>query len=332
MDNYAVSADTVRVTLIFGIILSLVIYEKFHLTAGGAIVPAYLAFAIYRPLSIVLTIAAGYLTYLVTTKFIAKRWLLYGRRKFEIEVIVGLLFILVITALGSLLGKFDLLSVTLTGIGFLIPGIIAHDMTRQKPGRTMLVIGATSVVIAVFMVTYETLVMITPGAHTTNVDLASILGYPRQLLLVGVGFSVVLGMLLFSKLGLRSGGFVTGAYLALVSPRWGDIVFTLVVSVLIWCVVVKLLMPRLLIFGRRKMATMLMVGAVIGWSAELFLVQISNGDYVPWRGLTIATLLVPSLIANDAQRQGWERTLYGTTLNAFGVFTLASLCSAILAF
>jgi hypothetical protein len=38
--------------------------------------------------------------------------------------------------------------------------------------------------------------------------------------------------------------------------------------------------------------------------------------------------MVPALVANDAQRQGWERTAWGTTLTALGVFSLAELSAA----
>ena len=68
---------------------------------------------------------------------------------------------------------------------------------------------------------------------------------------------------MFARLGLRSGGFITGAYLALVAPRWADVVFAVVLAVATWFVVVKLLMPRLLLFGGRRLSTMVLVGAVL---------------------------------------------------------------------
>ncbi len=136
-------------------------------------------------------------------------------------------------------------------------------------------------------------------------------------------------MLVFARLGLRSGGFITGAYLALVGPRWPDLVFALAMAVITWFVVVHLLMPRLLLFGRRKLSTMVLVGAIVAWAGELAVVLLTDGTYVPWRGLTVITLMVPALLANDAQRQGWERTLWGATLTGTGTYALMNLVAAV---
>ena len=71
--------------------------------------------------------------------------------------------------------------------------------------------------------------------------------------------------------------------------------------------------------------------AFAAWAAESGLIWISHGDYVPWRGLTVATLMVPALIANDAERQGWERTAWGTTLTSIGVYAVGSAVGALAA-
>lgn len=329
MLDYDFAPEVVRVAIVVGVVLSMLFYERMQLTTGGAIVPAYLALSVTAPLAIAVTVAVGYATYLLVSVVLAKRLILYGRRKFEWEMLVGLALILSCTVLADVLGDYDPMLFALAGIGFLVPGIIAHDMGRQQPARTALAIGATTAILIVFIVLFASLMSIAPGAdNADSVQLASVLGYPRELLLLAVAMSIAVGMLVFAKLGLRSGGFITGAYLALVSPRWADIVFALAVAVLTWFLVVKVLMPRLLIFGRRKLSTMVLVGAIVGWGAELLVVHFTNGDYVPWRGLTVATLMVPALLANDAQRQGWERTLWGSALTALGVYAGTNLVAA----
>ena len=326
MSTYTMTPEVVRVTIVVGVILSIVFYERVQLTTGGAIVPAYLAIAVVRPIAVIVTVGAGYLTHLLVTQVITKRRILYGRRKFEVEVLLGLAIITSFTLSAHFLGRLDPTLLAFAGIGFLIPGIIAHDMGRQTPKRTIAAIGITTSILAVFAYVVSSLVSIVPGASTTSAALlSSRLGYPRELLLVAVGVSVLVGMFVYDRIGLRSGGFITGAYLALVSPRWGDLVFTLVIALATWFVVVRILMPRLLLFGRRKVSTMMLVGAVIGWSGELILALVTHREYTPWLGLTVATLMVPALIANDAQRQGWERTIWGTTLVGVGVFAVTNL-------
>jgi hypothetical protein len=172
---------------------------------------------------------------------------------------------------------------------------------------------------------------IAPGADHQEADhLASVLGYPRELILYAAALSVVVGTWVFSRTGLRSGGFITGAYLALVSPRWVDLAFSVAVAIAVYLVVVRLLMPRLLIFGRRKLSTMIMVGSIVGWLAELAVIAVTHGDVVPWRGLTVATLMVPSLLANDMQRQGVPRTVLGASLTGLGVYAGMNLTAAAL--
>jgi poly-gamma-glutamate biosynthesis protein PgsC/CapC len=323
--------EVVRLTIVVGVILSIVFYERVQLTTGGAIVPAYLALAVVRPLAVVVTVGAGYLTHVLVTNVITKRRILYGRRKFEVEVLVGLSIIMVCTIAAHLLGQLDPTLLAFAGIGFLIPGIIAHDMGRQRPKRTLAAIVATTAILAVFAFILSSILALAGAEPEGAAALSSRLGYPRELLLVAVAVSVLVGMFVYDRVGLRSGGFITGAYLALVSPRWADLIFTVAVAVATYWVVVHLLMPRLLLFGRRKVSTMMLVGAIIGWSAEFLLSIVTHREYTPWLGLTVATLMVPALIANDAQRQGWPKTVWGVGLVGTGVFAVTNLVAAPLA-
>ncbi|HEY9494071.1 MAG TPA: poly-gamma-glutamate biosynthesis protein PgsC/CapC [Intrasporangium sp.] len=329
---YVLSPDVVRLTIVVGVMISVIFYERAQLTTGGSIVPAYLALSVVRPVAVAVTLGVGYLTHVIVSKVLGARWILYGRRKFEAEVLVGLTLIMACTLVAHALGELDPALLALAGIGFLVPGIIAHDMARQRPRRTVLAISATMGILVAFAYVVSSILAILPGNKPVEAaQLSATLGYPRELLIVAVALSVLIGILVHGRLGIRSGGFITGAYLALVSPRWGDLLFTAAVAAVTWFIVVKLMMPRLLLFGRRKVSAMILVGALVGWSADLAIQWLTHGEYVPWLGLTVATLIVPSLIANDAQRQGWERTIWGTVLVGLGVFALTNLIAAGLA-
>lgn len=331
MHEYFFRPEVVRVALVVGVIVSILFYERVQLTTGGAIVPAYLAMFLPAPIFIVTTLVAGYLTYVVVSVVLGKRVILYGRRKFEVEMLVGLAFVAVSTTAAILLGGVNPLLFGLTGIGFLVPGVIAHDMFRQKPRKTVLAVAATTAIVALVVYVFASLLEISPaGAFFDLPRFDERTGYPVGLLLGGVGVSVLVGMLTFAKLGLRSGGFVTGAYLALVLPRPLDLVFSLTVALVTWFVVTRLVMPRLLIFGRRKLSTMILIGAIIAWSAELLLVRLTGGAYVPWSGFVLMTLMIPALLANDAQRQGVERTLWGAAITTLGVYGLMNVATAAL--
>jgi hypothetical protein len=220
--------------------------------------------------------------------------------------------------------------ITVSTIGFLVPGIIAHDMTRQGWDKTVLAITATTIILATFLYVY---VMILPlaGADVAPPQvLAPLLGYDRRLILIAVSLSVVIGMLTFARVGLRSGGFITASYVAFMLPRWWDLVYVGAVSFLTWFIVVKIIMPRLMLFGRRKLSVMVLFGALIGWTIELVARYVTDGLWEPARGLTVMTVMLPALIANDAHRQGWERTAWGVSLATFGVYGATNLAAAVL--
>lgn len=329
MIEYGIGPEIVRIAVVTGVVISVLFYERFHLTTGGAIVPGYLAIGLFNPLSVVSTFLAGILTYGLVHGVIVKRRIVYGRRLFELEVLIGLGFILVSTVAAGLLGELDPTWAGIAGIGFLVPGIIAHDMGRQGPRRTLFATGIVTLLLGVCVFLLSALFDLMPGAAGQVVELSSVIGFPAELLLLAVGVSVTAGTLLFQHRGLRSGGFITGAYLGLVSSRWADLVFVLGVSVITWFLVTRVLMPRLMLFGRRKLSAMLMVGALVAWGAELALQWATEGEYSPWLGMTVAPLLVPALIANDAERQGWTKTGWGVAMTTAAVFAVTNLAAAV---
>lgn len=329
MREYLLSPDVVRVTVVTSVILSVLFYERVQLTSGGAIVPGYLALGLVAPLHVVTTLLSALLTYFVVEKLLTRRRIVYGRRRFEVELLVGLAFVLAGTLAATLLQGWSPALVGLAGIGFLVPGLMAHDMARQGPWRTLAAAGATTAILGVFVYLFVRLTDAVPQPEDEPVHLASVLGYPRELIVIAAAVSVLVSMVAYARWGLRCGGFITGTYVALVAPRWQDLMFLVVVAALTYLVVVKLLMPRLLLFGRRKMSTMILVGSILSWAGEMLLVHVTDGAYLPWRGLTVITLMCPALVANDLERQGWERTAWGLLLAATGVFAAANLMAAL---
>ena len=329
MIEYGIGPEIVRIAVVTGVVISVLFYERFHLTTGGAIVPGYLAIGLFNPLSVVSTFLAGILTYGLVHGVIVKRRIVYGRRLFELEVLIGLGFILVSTVAAGLLGELDPTWAGIAGIGFLVPGIIAHDMGRQGPRRTLFATGIVTLLLGVCVFLLSALFDLMPGAAGQVVELSSVIGFPAELLLLAVGVSVTAGTLLFQHRGLRSGGFITGALIGLVRSRWADLVFVLGVSVITWFLVTRVLMPRLMLCGRRKLSAMLMVGALVAWGAELALQGATEGEYSPMLGMTVAPLLVPALIAKDAERQGWTKTGWGVAMTTAAVFAVTNLAAAV---
>ena len=99
-------------------------------------------------------------------------------------MLVGLALVIVMTAIGLALGTFDPLLLGVAGIGMLIPGVIAHDMFRQKPHKTVLAVAATTAIVAAFVYLFASLLDISPFVESRLPRVADDVGYPQQLLLL----------------------------------------------------------------------------------------------------------------------------------------------------
>jgi poly-gamma-glutamate biosynthesis protein PgsC/CapC len=264
---------------------------------------------------------------------LASRMILYGRRKFEIEILIGLGFVSVVYAIAQVRLGLPPLATAVYGIGFVLPGLIAHDMFRQGPLKTLSILAAAIAVVAAILFILVTLAdlgpprVLPPPLHGVVAR-----GYDEELLLPAVVVSVVAGLVIFRGLGLRTGGFVTAAYLALVAPDPRDLAFTAAIALTTYLIVSRLLTDRLLLFGRRKVAMMLLVASVLAWTTELAVVAVSGGGYQPWQAFNAITLMVPGLIANDMQRQGVERTAWGIAIAILSVIAMMNLLTGALDF
>jgi hypothetical protein len=144
--------------------------------------------------------------------------------------------------------------------------------------------------------------------------------YPIQLLPIGIIVSVFLDLLAYSKFHMRSGGFVTAAYLALFAFRPLDLIFVIVASILTFVFVQLLTARYILAFGRTKLGMMILSGVVISWLLEIMIINLTQGRFVPWSGFVIIMPTIASLIANDFAREGTYSTVLTTSLAAAGVW------------
>jgi len=127
---------SIEIYIAAGIILSLLFTELTGLSPGGIIVPGYVAMCINQPFEILLTVAAA-LCVMIAVKLTSRFFFLFGRRRYALCLLLGILFKLVIEhfSLGLPMpgGRTDIRL-----IGWLIPGIIASDMYKQGIPRTLL--------------------------------------------------------------------------------------------------------------------------------------------------------------------------------------------------
>jgi poly-gamma-glutamate biosynthesis protein PgsC/CapC len=327
MYDYSISNELARLTIILGIVVSTIIYKRTGLTLGGVIVCGYLALFVGQPLHIIVTLSTAYLTYQIVYKILQKRFMLNGRKLFEIEILVGLIFQVLWITIIRLFVTINIDLTILYGIGFVLPGVIAHDMGRQGARNTIgsILLGVSIVALIIFPLSaieeiLPNLFVRTspPLLHTQPYTYT----YPIQLLPLGIIVSVVLDLLAYSKFKMRSGGFVTAAYLALFAARPLDVIFVIVASLLTFVFVQLLTSRMVLAFGRTKLGMMILSGVVISWVLEIIIINLTHGQFVPWSGFVIIMPTIASLIANDFAREGAYPTVVTTSLATAGVWLI----------
>src|SRR4030042_6691418 len=105
-----------------GLVVSLFFSEMLGLTAGGMVVPGYVALYLDRPVIIILTLIVSYLTYFIVHSLSAVM-IIYGRRRTVLMILVGYSMGFLIRSLGIL--DLPVGALVLTVIGYIIPGLIA---------------------------------------------------------------------------------------------------------------------------------------------------------------------------------------------------------------
>jgi len=127
-------------TLLIGLVVALLWAEVTDISPGGLIVPGYLALYLDGPLRIAATLAVALAT-LALYRLLARRLILFGRRRFVLMVLLGA--VLSQAWLVALPRLFEA-PVELRVIGWVVPGILASSLARQKPLPTLASLAAAA--------------------------------------------------------------------------------------------------------------------------------------------------------------------------------------------
>jgi len=115
-------------TLFIGIVVALLYAEITGLYPGGIIVPAFLALSLDQPLRVLLTVLAAGLS-LLAYKGISRYFLLFGKRRFAIMLLLGSFWAQLWLILAP---SVFAVSPDLRVVGLIIPGLLANSLERQK--------------------------------------------------------------------------------------------------------------------------------------------------------------------------------------------------------
>jgi len=115
-------------SLFVGIVLSLIFAEKFGISPAGLVVPGYLALIFDQPVMLLSVLVISCITYFIVNHVISRFVILYGRRKFAAMILTGMVLKFVLDLIYPLT-PFEM--VEMSGIGVVIPGIIANTIQKQ---------------------------------------------------------------------------------------------------------------------------------------------------------------------------------------------------------
>ena len=115
-------------TFFIGIILAVFYVELMDIYPGGVIVPAYMALYLDQPLRVLATVVIALLS-LLTYRFLSRFFILFGRRRFVMLLLLGALWgqLLFLITPHIFAGAMEL-----RVIGWVIPGLLANNCEKQR--------------------------------------------------------------------------------------------------------------------------------------------------------------------------------------------------------
>ncbi|MDD3051718.1 MAG: poly-gamma-glutamate biosynthesis protein PgsC [Candidatus Cloacimonetes bacterium] len=132
-----------------GVFLSLLFSELLGASAGGIVVPGYIAMNLDRPKNIIGTLIVSFIT-LLLIKFISLFTILYGKRRMVLSILLGFICGWVFKYLN--IGGITVNDLEMQSIGFIIPGLIANWMERQGIPKTISVMLLSAVIVRLILI------------------------------------------------------------------------------------------------------------------------------------------------------------------------------------
>jgi len=126
-----------------------------------------------------------------------------------------------------------------------------------------------------------------------------------------IGIGMVVSFAFYEIVGLSPGGVVVPGYIALFLDQPTRILVTLLVALLTYFAVI-ILSNYIILYGRRRFLTMVLIGFLLKWLIEEIIIK------MPISRIELRSIgyIIPCLIANEMRRQGIFPTFYSLAIVA----------------
>jgi poly-gamma-glutamate biosynthesis protein PgsC/CapC len=319
MHDYLFSSEIVRFAFVFGICVSMMLYERLHLTTGSIVVPGYIAVFLVYPMVVVATFVNALLSYAIMNHFLRKHFMLYGRAKFTLMALISIMIqtvMLKVSPSGPWLWESNI--PLFVGAGYVVPALIAHDMGRQGIKRTTKAVLLAGIIVALPI--GLALLLQLKGVN----DLAPLAGFGTMSIAsrwipLAVLFSAASSWGVAQNYNFKSGGFVGAAYVGMFMGDPYQVAVAFTIAIVTYLIVRYGLMNILILFGRRKFSAMLLTSSMISWTLlwvgpSVFSSRVTN--HLDLASMALTPLFVPGLLANDMDRTSPLRVVAGCGLAA----------------
>jgi hypothetical protein len=312
--------DLLRLTFLVGVVLSMVLYEWRHVSVGGIAVPGYLALTLFLPWIAPVALANAFLVWLLCAQGICRIFVLSARFRFGLFVFVSASVYTVeqeFLLAGNVSGTGDLL---LQGVGYIIPGLLAHDFARQGIFRVTVTTVGASALVALVLLGAVLLVPELGRVYPFRVEGPMIPGVEWQSVLVVL--SLIAWVFLTRWHHLRCGGILGGAYVSLMLLYPLELLKLAGLVLFTWLLLRLVLERVMLLFGKRRFAVSLLTAGFLSWLLyRLEEVVFGIETVVAQSGaFAFVGVLVTGLIVNDLNHARILSTLGGLAANV--LFTL----------
>ena len=127
---------------LIGLVVGFLFYELVGISPGGVVAPAYFALFIYQPGKIAMTLVITFIVYFLI-RFLTAHFVLYGRRKLLLALVLSFCIKL---SVEFWVQPMAMMQLDLQSIGYIIPGLVANEMTRQSIIPTLSGLGIVTLI------------------------------------------------------------------------------------------------------------------------------------------------------------------------------------------
>ena len=129
--------------------------------------------------------------------------------------------------------------------------------------------------------------------------------YPYAFDITHARFAIIIGLfmalLLYEKYKISPGGMVVPGYIALYINHPEEILYTFLLAFVVYFFVARLLIPHMILFGRRRFTVTILTGAVFAMITESLIHTYL--PFEPFAEFNYIGIIIPGLIANEFVRE-----------------------------